>query len=112
MKSGPKSDTLLSLQLTVDYAGRPGVLRDIEFEMRRGEILGLVGKSGSGKSTLSLAVLRLLDWKRGKMHGRIEFLDRDLLTLSESEMRRLRGRNMALVQQSPLTALNPYLTIG
>ncbi|HEV8037882.1 MAG TPA: ABC transporter ATP-binding protein [Bryobacteraceae bacterium] len=103
---------LLTARLTVDYPNKPGVLRDVEFEIAEGEILGLVGESGSGKSTIALALLRLLDHKGGKVHGEIQFDGRDLVQLPEKEMRRIRGREIALVLQSPLASLNPVLKIG
>lgn len=103
---------LLSLRLTVDYPSKPAVLRDVALELRRGEILGLVGQSGSGKSTLALAILRLLGLRGGVAHGTIRFEGDDLLALSERGMRELRGRRIALVLQSPLAALNPALRIG
>ena len=103
---------LLSLSLTIDYPGKPEVLRNIELQMRPGEILGLVGQSGSGKSTLALAILKLLDMKRGVARGKMWFQGRDLMLLNEAAMRRLRGRELALVLQSPLSSLNPVLRIG
>jgi ABC-type dipeptide/oligopeptide/nickel transport system ATPase component len=103
---------LLSLHLSVSYSGRPGVLRDVALEMRSGEILGLVGQSGCGKSTLALAILRLLHLKNGKAEGSIHLNGRDLMTLKECEMRSLRGREIGLVLQSPMSSLNPALRIG
>ena len=79
---------------------------------RAGEILGLVGESGSGKSTIALALLQLLDHKGGRVRGEILFDGRDLLKLRPREMRRIRGREIALVLQSPLSSLNPVLRIG
>ena len=103
---------LLSLAISADYAGKPGVLRDLRLEMQPGEILGLVGESGSGKSTLALSILRLLDLKGGKASGSVRFQGRELMTLSESEMREIRGRDIGLVLQSPMSSLNPALKIG
>ena len=80
-------------------------------EIRRGEVLGLVGQSGSGKSTLAMAILGLLDRKRVEAQGTIEFDGCDLLQKSERELRDLRGRQIALVLQSPLSSLNPALRI-
>jgi len=74
-------------------------------------VLGLVGQSGSGKSTLATAILGLLDRKRAKAEGAIEFDGCDLLTLRERDLRGLRGRKIALVLQSPLSSLNPVLKI-
>ncbi len=105
-------ESLLKLSLSAHYANKPAVLREVTFEIGRGEILGLVGPSGCGKSTLSLAILRLLHLKRGAATGSIEFQGRDLMLLRESEMRALRGKEIGLVLQSPLASLNPALRIG
>ncbi len=106
------SEPVLSLRLSVDYPGKPGVLRDVALQIQSGEILGLIGQSGSGKSTLALAILRLLGLKRGVARGELVFQGRNLMACSEPEMRGLRGRLMSLVLQSPLTSLNPALKIG
>ncbi len=103
---------LLTISLSVDYPGKPGVLREAQLSISSGEILGLVGTSGCGKSTLALAILKLLDTKAAKSRGVVEFLGRDLLKASEKEMRSIRGREIALVLQSPLSSLNPVLRIG
>lgn len=105
-------EPLLSLCVDAGYPGRPNILRGVSLEMGCGEILGLVGQSGCGKSTLALAILRLLPWKRGQVDGWIRLGGRDLLGLRESEMRSIRGREISLVLQSPLSALNPALRIG
>jgi ABC-type dipeptide/oligopeptide/nickel transport system ATPase component len=81
-------------------------------EVRRGEVLGLVGESGCGKSTLALAILRLLHLKGGRVEGSLRFDGRELLLLREGHMRSLRGRQIGLVLQSPMSALNPALRIG
>src|SRR5580658_7371480 len=107
----PQNEILLSAQLSVRYAGKRPVLRDLHLEISRGEVLGLVGQSGSGKSTLAMAILGLLDKKRSQAEGTIRFQDSDLLQLSERELRGLRGRAVALVLQSPLSSLNPALKI-
>ena len=106
------SDVLLSLRLSVDYPGKRGVLRNLSLEISQGEVLGLVGQSGCGKSTLALAILRLLYLKGGAAEGSIHLNGRDLMTLKEREMRALRGREIGLVLQSPMSALNPALRIG
>jgi ABC-type dipeptide/oligopeptide/nickel transport system ATPase component len=103
---------LLSLRLSVDYRNKTGVLRDVFMELWRGEILGLVGQSGSGKSTLSLAILRLLHLKGGTARGSLLFKGEDLIAKTETEIRSLRGREMSIVLQSPLSSLNPVLRIG
>jgi ABC-type dipeptide/oligopeptide/nickel transport system ATPase component len=103
---------LLSARLSVDYRNNPGVLRDIALEIHRGEIVGLVGESGSGKSTLALALLQLLQWKGAKVQGEVIFQNENLLQKTETQLRAIRGRQMSVVLQSPLTSLNPALRIG
>jgi len=104
--------SLLEARLSVDYPNKPGALSGVEFGIGEGEILGLVGESGSGKSTISLALMRLLDHKGARISGEIRFDGRDLLALRARDMRRIRGRDIALVLQSPLASLNPALRIG
>jgi len=85
----------------------------VSFDLEAGGALGLVGESGSGKSVTSLAILRLLPRPAAKIvTGEIRLGGRDLIRLSDREMRRLRGKEMSLVPQDPLSGLNPVLTIG
>jgi ABC-type glutathione transport system ATPase component len=105
------AEDLLDVDLSADYPGRPGVLQGVRFRIARGEIAGLVGESGSGKSTLALALLRLIELRGGAVRGSIRFDGRDLMECAPGEMRRVRGREIALVFQSPMSALNPALRI-
>lgn len=105
-------DQFLSVSLTIEYSKGKAVFRDVFLQMRRGEILGLVGPSGSGKSTLALGIMRLLDSKGAKVSGCIYLNGHDLLSLSEREMRRVRGKQISLVLQSPSSALNPMLRLS
>src|SRR5579863_9734755 len=111
MNDASQPDVLLSAHISVRYGDKPPVLQDVELDIRRGEVLGLIGQSGSGKSTLAMAFLGLLDRKRTHAEGSIRFNNSDLLTLRERELRALRGREIALVLQSPLSSLNPALKI-
>lgn len=85
----------------------------VDFEVYEGETLGIVGESGSGKSVTSLTILRLLD-PRGKIEegSEIIFNGKNLLALSDDEMRRIRGNEIAMIFQEPMVALNPVFTIG
>jgi peptide/nickel transport system ATP-binding protein len=107
-----REQPFLSLCLTAGYRNKPPVLRNAFLQMRRGEVLGLIGQSGSGKSTLALAILRLLALKGGRAEGSVYLEGNDLMKLKERELRELRGKQIGLVLQSPLSALNPALSIG
>ena len=97
-------------QLTIAFGGFTAVA-GVSFTIAEGETLGLVGESGSGKSATSLAVLRLLP-PSATVHGRIAFKGKDLLALDTEEMRHHRGREIAMIFQEPMTALNPVMQVG
>ncbi|MCB9946129.1 MAG: ABC transporter ATP-binding protein [Geminicoccaceae bacterium] len=89
------------------------VIRDVNFEMGQGEAVGLVGESGSGKSVTSLATMRLLPRHLARIAtGRIEFDGRNLLEIPDGEMCGIRGRDIAMIFQEPMSSLNPVMTIG
>jgi oligopeptide/dipeptide ABC transporter ATP-binding protein len=87
-------------------------VQDVSFQVGEGETLALVGESGSGKSMTALSIMRLLPPLGRILAGSIRFQGRDLLTLAEPEMRALRGAQIALIFQEPMTALNPVLSVG
>ena len=109
--------TLLDVQsLQTHFSTSGGVVRAVDgvsWDVQEGETVALVGESGCGKSVSALSVMRLVAAPAGRIvGGRVLFKGRDLLTLSEEEMRRLRGREIAMIFQEPMTSLNPVLTIG
>jgi peptide/nickel transport system ATP-binding protein len=115
--ASPGSPLLLEVDdLHVHFVTSRGVVRAVEgisYTVRRGEMVALVGESGCGKSVSSLAIMRLLAKPAGRIvRGRILFEGRDLLKLSDDEMREIRGRDISMIFQEPMTSLNPVLTIG
>jgi peptide/nickel transport system ATP-binding protein len=101
--------------LNVQFATSHGTVRAVEglsYSVYPGEMVAIVGESGSGKSVSALAVMRLLPAGTARTQGSVRFLGRELLALSEEEMRRIRGREIAMIFQEPMTSLNPVLTVG
>jgi oligopeptide/dipeptide ABC transporter ATP-binding protein len=102
--------------LQTQFFTRAGVVRAVDgvsWDVREGETVALVGESGCGKSVSALSIMRLVAPPAGRIvGGEIFFRGRDLLTLSEEEMRRVRGREIGMIFQEPMTSLNPVLTVG
>ena len=112
--AGPDGPLLQVRNLSVSLPSQSGstdVLREISFDLQRGQIVGLLGESGSGKSTLALALLRVLP-SDARVSGSIGFDGRDLFTLSEPQMRQVRGAAISIIFQEPGLALNPVLRVG
>ncbi len=102
---------LLSIRgLSVAF-GNAKVVEDVNFDLAAGETLGVVGESGSGKSITALSILGLVP-APGRVEGSIRFGETELRTLPEPEMRAIRGRDIAMIFQEPMTSLNPVFTIG
>jgi peptide/nickel transport system ATP-binding protein len=112
----PGGDVLLSVRdLRVRFPTEDGVVKAVDglsFDLRQGETLGIVGESGSGKSVTSQAIMGLYRDTRAEVRGLIAFDDVDLLNLRDEELRRRRGKDIAMVFQDPLSALHPYYTVG
>jgi phosphonate C-P lyase system protein PhnK len=105
------SQPLLSVRNLSVAFGRSKVVEDVSFDLAAGEILGVVGESGSGKSITALSILRLVP-APGRVGGSISFAGADLMALPEAEMRAIRGRDIAMIFQEPMTSLNPVFTCG
>lgn len=88
------------------------IVKGVSFDVKRGETVGIVGESGCGKSITALSVMRLIKAPPGVITGEICLEGRDLLKLSEAEMRRVRGNDISMIFQEPMTSLNPVLTVG
>ena len=111
------AEKLLSVENLRTYftteAGEAKAVDGVSFSIERGETLGLVGESGCGKSVTSLSVMRLIADPPGRIvSGDIRFRGRSLLTLSDSDMREVRGNDIAMIFQEPMTSLNPVFTCG
>ncbi|HEX3877419.1 MAG TPA: ABC transporter ATP-binding protein [Bryobacteraceae bacterium] len=104
--------SLLEVDLTAGFPNRPQVLDRVRFSIAEGEAFGLVGESGAGKSTIALALLGMLAWNGARAVGAIRWRGQNLLEWKERDLRRLRGKEIALVPQSPAGALNPALTLA
>src|SRR5919204_1907352 len=108
---------LLSVQsLVTRFETSSGIVRAVDgvsWDVQEGETVALVGESGCGKSVTALSIMRLVAQPAGRIvGGQVLFKGRDLLALSEEEMRHVRGREIGMVFQEPMTSLNPVLTIG
>ena len=107
---------LLSVnELSVSFGNKKDVievLRKISFEVFVNEILGIVGESGSGKSVTSLSIMGLLPKKQANLSGNIFFGEKELLKVTEKEFRSIRGKEIAMIFQEPMSALNPSLKCG
>ena len=102
-------------ELKVHFPTSDGVVKatdGLTFRLERGKTLGIVGESGSGKSVSSSAILGLHRWGNALVSGRILLDGTDLLTLTDEEMRRLRGKEVSMIFQDPLSAMHPYFTVG
>jgi peptide/nickel transport system ATP-binding protein len=101
--------------LRVHFPTADGLVKSVDglsFELRRGEILGIVGESGSGKSVTAQAILGLHKGSRAQVSGRILLDDQDLVPMSENDMRAIRGNEVSMIFQDPLSSLHPFYSIG
>jgi peptide/nickel transport system ATP-binding protein len=111
----PREDLLVVEDLSVRFPTHDGLVRavtDLSYSVRRGQTLGIVGESGSGKSVSSMAVLGLHDEKRSRVTGSVRVDGREIIGASESTLRTVRGKEVAMIFQDPLTALHPFYSVG
>ena len=97
---------------TTEKSENKNLLKSISFDMRKNEIVGLIGESGSGKSLTSLCILGLLEKKNFSISGEIYFNQRNIINLQENEIMKIRGSEISMIFQEPMTALNPTMKIG
>lgn len=110
-----ESKVLQIRDLHVQLKTKNGVttlVQDINFELKHGEILGLIGESGCGKTVTSMSILQLLNHKETTIEGSIILKGQELNGLAEKEMRKIRGKDIAFVMQNPMNAFTPVFTIG
>ena len=112
-----QDDNVLRVEdLRVYFESADGVVKAVDgisFEVKRGETLGIVGESGSGKTVANLALMKLIPSPPGKIvSGAVKFNDTDVLKLSASELRALRGKRIAMIFQDPMTSLNPFMRVS
>lgn|GEM_PF-573738 len=101
-------------QLNLSFINQSGflpILNDINFSLKKSEVFGLVGESGCGKSLTALSIMRLLP-QNVLINGTISFNGKNILTIGEADMRKIRGKEIAMIFQEPMTSLNPVLTVG
>lgn len=101
------------IQISFRTKGKPvQAVTGVNFTVAEGETLGIVGESGAGKSVLGMSLMRLLPVHTANIEGFVQYKDKALLKLSDKEMRKIRGSEMAMIFQDPMTALNPVMTVG
>ncbi|KAA6454703.1 nickel import ATP-binding protein NikD [Bacillus atrophaeus] len=94
------------------HKGVSTLVQDINFELKRGQVLGLIGESGCGKTVTGMSILQMLHQKTTKVEGSISLQGRELNGLADKEMRKIRGKDVAYIMQNPMNAFTPVFTIG
>lgn len=102
-----------NLEISFDtYAGKVRAIRGVDFHLNKGETLAIVGESGSGKSVTTRSIMRLLSSNASIDNGEILFKGQNLINKTEKEMQKIRGKEIAMIFQDPMTSLDPTMTIG
>src|SRR3954454_23326501 len=113
--SAPAAPLLEVRDLKVSFNTEDGIVRAVDgvsFTLGQGEVLGIVGESGSGKSVTMMTVMRLINDPNAMFEGEVLYKGRDLMTLSQRDMRDVRGAEISMIFQDPMTSLNPVYTVG
>ena len=111
----PQAELLRVVGLSTELAGPDGWIQaidDVSFSLRQGETLGIVGESGCGKTVTALSIMGLLPRRTSRVSGHVYYAGRDLAQMPEREMRLLRGAEIAMIFQDPMTSLNPVISVG
>src|SRR5512132_110148 len=101
--------------LKVQFATEDGMVRAVDgvsFELSRGQVLGIVGESGSGKSVTAMTLLGLTRDRNTRFEGEVLYKGRDVLSMGEDELQEVRGNEMSMIFQDPMTSLNPVYSVG
>lgn len=93
------------------HKGVSTLVQNVNFELKRGQVLGLIGESGCGKTVTGMSILQMLDQKTTKVKGSISLLGRELNGLADKEMRKIRGKEIAYIMQNPMNAFTPFLRL-
>src|ERR1700680_3905226 len=115
MPDQPATPLLAVEDLRVSFRTEAGVVRAVDgldLTVTAGEVLGIVGESGSGKSVSAMSIMRLIRDPNAHIEGRVLWQGRDLMTLSDKEMQAVRGAEISMIFQDPMTALTPVYTVG
>jgi peptide/nickel transport system ATP-binding protein len=112
-----EKDIILDVEdLVVDYISEDGIVqavKNINFKLRKNSSMGLVGETGAGKTTTALAIMNLIPHPPGVIRsGKIVLEQKNLLSMNEGELEKVRGKDVSMIFQDPMTSLNPVLTIG
>ena len=103
--------SIKNLSLSIDSEDEEEILKDVSFNIKESEVVSLIGESGSGKSLTALSIIRLLEKSCKIKKGKIYFLNKDILSIEEKEMREIRKNDISMIFQEPMRSLNPVMNI-
>ena len=113
MLMNPNTQNLLKIDNLCISINKNDIIKDVSIQINKGEMIGLVGESGCGKSLTALSIIKLIDENVMKIKsGEIKFLGKNLLSKTEKELEKIRGKEISMIFQEPMTSLNPVFSIG